>query len=484
MKFNFIFLSVIMLIVSSQAFSEQNVEDYVPVKDPEVKEKLDEWQDLKFGLFMHWGTYSQWGIVESWSLCTEEWIDRDKGRYQNYELYKQDYENLIASFNPVDFNPEKWMLAAKDAGMKYVVFTTKHHDGFCMFDTKTTDYKITSKDCPFHVNKKANVTKEIFDTFRKEGFKIGTYFSKPDWHSEYYWWPYYNTGPRHVNYNPAKYPQRWQQFKDYTYDQVEELMTDYGKIDILWLDGAWVRPIENMPEEYKPWALYNDWDQDVDMARIAKMGRKHQPGLIVVDRWVSGEFENYLTPENKIPDKAILVPWESCITMAPGWSYNKNHEYKSVRQLVHMMVDTVAKGGNFLLNIGPSPKGDWAPDAYDRLKGIGAWMKVNSEAIYDSRPIEPYKDGKVCLTQNKKTKAVYAIYLAGEDETRPPAKIWLNTIQPTDDNTQVTMLGVGELKWEKVGQGILVHIPDEVQKNPPCEHAWTIRIEKVLNFCG
>ncbi len=472
----YLLLIVAFMICIVPVLNAQHGEsEYIPVRDPQVKQRLEFWQDLKFGLFMHWGPYSVWGVTESWTICNEEWIHRTKGRFQNYEQYKEDYYNLYRRFNPRQFNPQKWVVAAKAAGMRYVVFTTKHHDGFCMFDTRTTNYKITSPECPFHTHPAADITKAIFDAFRQEDFLIGAYFSKPDWHCEYYWWPYYATADRHVNYDPAKHPQRWQKFKDFTYRQVEELMSNYGQIDVLWLDGAWVRPVNNMPEEYKAWAKKRDWNQDIDMPRIVHMARRHQPGLIVVDRWVSGEFENYLTPEQKIPEKALNVPWEACITMAPGWSYNKHHQYKSVRMLVHMLVDIVCKGGNFLLNIGPSPEGDWADEAYDRLAGIARWMKVNQEAIYATRPVQPYKEGNVCLTQ-KKDGTVYAIYLAEEGQTRPPTRIWMNHYQPPAGAT-LTFVGTNEpLKWEPVANGFLAYIPDTIVQNPPCNDAWAIRI--------
>lgn len=466
----------VVLGCAGGGLAQYDAEDWVKPGEPAVLEKLEQWQDIKFGLFMHWGAYSQWGVVESWTLCTEDWVSRDFGRHGRYDLYKEDYRNLYKTFNPVAFDPGKWRKAAEQAGMKYVVFTTKHHDGFCMFDTKTTGYRITSPECAFSSHPRADITKEIFDSFRKHDFMIGAYFSKPDWDCKDYWWPYYSTGSRHVNYDPAKHPERWQRFKDHTYRQIEELMTNYGTMDMLWLDGAWVRPYENTPEKLKDWAVFKDWDQDVDIPRIAKMARGHQPGLIVVDRWVSGPYENYLTPENKVPEKAMLVPWESCMTMAEGWSYNKDHRYKSTRQLVRTLVDVVAKGGNLLLNVGPSPEGDWAPAAYDRLKGIGDWMKVNSEAIYASRPVAPYKDGKVALTRNRHTGAVYGIYLADENEDTPPEKIWLNHIQPTEGG-EVTMLGVGRVVWKAVGNGMLVEIPERARRAPPCKHAWTIKIE-------
>ncbi|HWH68322.1 MAG TPA: alpha-L-fucosidase, partial [Candidatus Sulfotelmatobacter sp.] len=257
---------------------------YVPPKDPALQQKLAWWQGLKFGLLMHWGTYSQWGIVESWSICPEDeaWCRRTGPFAGDYFAYRQAYEKLQTTFNPTQFNPEHWAAAAKEAGMRYVVFTTKHHDGFCMFDTAQTDYRITATNCPFHANPRANVTKEVFAAFRKEGFGIGAYFSKPDWHCPDYWWPYFPPRDRNPNYDLKRYPQRWRQYKDFTWKQIEELMTGYGSIDILWLDGGWVCPPH----------------QDIDMNALATMARQHQPGLLVVDRSVAGENENYCTPEN------------------------------------------------------------------------------------------------------------------------------------------------------------------------------------------
>jgi len=227
-------------------FSQEHTasQAYTVPRDPQVREKLAEWRKIKFGLLMHWGTYSQWGVVESWSICPEDesWTQRQGPHSSDWYTYLKAYENLQTTFNPVKFNPERWAGAAKDAGMKYVVFTTKHHDGFCMFDSKETDYKITGSKSPFANNPKANVVKEVFSAFRNQGFMTGAYFSKPDWNNKNYWWPYFPPKDRHVSYDPEKYPQRWNDFKEFTYNQIQELMTDYGKIDILWLDGGWVRP--------------------------------------------------------------------------------------------------------------------------------------------------------------------------------------------------------------------------------------------------
>src|SRR6476659_10599899 len=372
--------------IASNAQQHNFNDSYVKPTDTLVQQKIEQWQDLKFGLFMHWGTYSQWGVVESWSICPEDegWTQR-RGPYSaSYNEYVKAYENLQTTFNPVNFNPDKWASAAKDAGMKYVVFTTKHHDGFCMFDTKQTDYKITSTKTPFSTNPKANVTKEIFDAFRKDGFMIGAYFSKPDWHCPYYWWPYFPPKDRNVNYDLQKHLDKWNEFKIYTYNQIKELMTGYGNVDILWLDGGWVRPKSTIDSSVD-WQRGITYDQDIDMARIAKMARSYQPGLLIVDRTVSGEYENYVTPEQTIPNSYLPYPWESCITMGDSWSYIPKENFKSVNKLIHILTDVVSRNGNLLLHIAPGPDGDWHADAYDTLKAIGTWLKQNGEAIYDSK---------------------------------------------------------------------------------------------------
>lgn len=433
---------------------------YTPPSDTLVQQNIEHWQDLRFGLFMHWGTYSQWGIVESWSICPEDegWTQRQGPHSKNYTKYVKAYEGLQTTFNPVKFAPEKWARAAKEAGMKYVVFTTKHHDGFCMFDTKETDYKITGSKTPFSTHPRSNITKEIFDAFRREGFLTGAYFSKPDWHNENYWWPYFPPKDRNVNYEPKKYPARWNAFKDFTYNQIKELMTGYGKVDILWLDGGWVRPLSTVDTAVE-WQRGIKQDQDIDMKRIASMARTHQPGLLIVDRTVPGEYENYTTPEQEVPAAPLSYPWETCMTMGGSWSYVPGDKYKSAQQLIYLLVRIVSRGGNFLLNVGPGPDGDWDPVVYERMKELGSWMKINGEGIYNSKPMAPYSSDNIYYTQSKDESTFYAFYLSGSDKLMLPGQILLKDIE-VKDGSVISVLGYSSrLKWKAENGNTLIYIP-------------------------
>ena len=373
--------------------------------DPEVLKKLDQWQDLKFGIMFHWGVYSVPGISESWALCSEDKFTARRKKIlpgATYGDFKKWYWGLADSFNPTKFNPAEWAAIMKDAGFKYLIFTTKHHDGFCMFDSKYTDYSIAKG--PYKDSKYSNVAYHVFDAFRQQDFMIGAYFSKPDWHCEYYWDPALSTPTRNPNYNIKKNPDTWAKFQQYTANQIDELMTDYGRIDILWLDGGWVKKANK---------------QDIKLDEIVDNVRKKQPGLIAVDRTVPGRNENYQTPELRIPKTQLNHPWESNITLTNTWGWNPRPKYKSVNWVINTLAEITAKGGCFALNVGPSGEGVIEKEVLVRLKKVGEWLKKNGTAIYATRITPNYNYGNVWFTANKDGQTLYAIYALPEGEKLP-----------------------------------------------------------------
>jgi alpha-L-fucosidase len=466
----FLILALCFIVVSSSLYAQTGPDTYVWPKDPEVLKNLQKWQGYKFGLLIHMGLYSELGTVESWGLCPEEWVGRD---VDNYFDYCTNYRNTRFKFNPVNFDPEKWARMFKSSGAKYMIYSSKHHDGFCLFDTKYTDFKVTDKSCPFSGNPKANVLKHVLDATRKEGLAAGVYFSKPDWTTPYFWWPYYPPKDRNPSYDITKHPDRWKKFVEYTQNQLNEVTTEYGKVDILWLDGCWVLPRSAITKNVEEFCKYPH-DMDINMKFIAERARASQPGMLVVDRWVQGEYENYLTPEQNIPPKALPVPWESCITMGNAWGWVKNDRYKSSRECVHLLVNIIAKGGNLLLGIGPNGKGEFEPKVYENLAQMGKWLEANGEAIYGTTPVEPYSDGKVAYTA-KGDKVIYAVYLPAKDEKEIPAYVMVRT--KLKGKLNVSLLASNEkLSYQAFDEIIMVSVPENLRATLAKQEAVVIKV--------
>ena len=388
-----------------------------------------------------------------------------------YTEFKESYFRQSEQFNPAGFNPDSWAVAAKKAGMRYLIFTTKHHDGFCMWDTDETDFSITGPQSPFRAHPKANITREVLSAFRKKGFMCGLYFSKADWHHPDYWSPLWATPDRNNNYDVRKYPEMWKRFKEFTFNQIEELMTSMGEVDILWLDAGWVRPDSTINDEVRSWGYdIPDWEQDINMSRIVSMARSCQPGLIVVNRSVHGPYENYRTPEQQVPDEGLSYPFEANMTMTSNWGYVKNAAYKPAAMLVRTLVDVVAKGGNFLLNIGPTPQGTFEEEACDRLEKIGRWMAINSEAIYQTRPWKRYHEGdNVRFTRSKDGKTLNVFALSW-----PWEPLELYTLAKSAVN-EISMLGDGALLVFRQRKGrLIIELPSGLKANGM--FVWTFQV--------
>lgn len=427
----------------AQSFVHQqsNTEDYVWPTDPQVLTKLKHWQDQKFGVLMHWGLYSVPGVVESWSICSEDWIVRE--RKPTYEEDKAWYWSQKDSLNPVNFDPSKWADVMKKAGMKYMIFTTKHHDGFCMFDTKYTDFSIAHG--PFGKDPRHNIAKEVFDAYRNKGFMIGCYFSKPDWHSKWFWNPYYATPNRRINYKKQQHPDWWQNYRKFTQNQLNELTTDYGNIDILWLDGGWIT------------------GDEIGLDTILVDARKRNPGMISVDRTIRGKNENYQTPEQGIPAKQLDIPWESCITLSHAWGWTPNAKFKSPNKVIGILSEIVAKGGCLALGVGPKADGTLQPEVVNTLLKIGSWLNKNGQAIYSTVNAAHYNDGKVWFTADKNGKTLYAIYALEDGEKTPKTITWTEN----KPKGKLILLQNGKsVKYTVKGNQVTVTLPSGLKNEP------------------
>ncbi|RLD84225.1 MAG: alpha-L-fucosidase [Bacteroidetes bacterium] len=364
----------------------------LPKETPEQKkERMFWWTDARFGMFIHWGLYAM--------PARHEWVKR-------YErISNEDYQKYFEMFNPDLYNPREWAKMAKNAGMKYAVITTKHHEGFCLFETKFTDYKATNTP----VNK--DLIKEWVDAFRAEGLGIGFYYSLLDWHH-----PDYTIDRNHPQsassdkeYDKLNKGKNMDVYRKYIKDQVKELLTNYGKIDIIWLDYSFPSR-----KDYKHGKDRKDWDSE----NLLKMVRELQPGIIVNDRLdllnVKGGWD-FTTPEqykvSKWPEKnGVKVPWETCQTFSGSWGYYRDEtSWKSDKQLLVLLIESVSKGGNLLLNVGPTARGTFDYRAIDRLEKMGEWMKYNNHSIYNctEAPSEFPKQDNCLLTYNPETNRLY-----------------------------------------------------------------------------
>ncbi len=357
--------------------------------------RLKWWTDARFGLFIHWGIYSQ--------PARGEWVKT------NEQLTSEEYIKYFEIFNPDLYDPREWARTARNAGMKYAIITTKHHDGFCLFNSKFTDYD--ALNTPYG----KDLIKEWVNAFRAEGLGIGFYYSIIDWHHPNFTIDFMHPQRPSVfskeEFDKLNKGRDMAVYREYMKNQVKELLTNYGKVDILWLDYA------------TPRDKFGKNRDDYGSVELVKIVRQIQPGILINNRADLYEYRggwDYLTPEQvAVPAWPVyegkLAPWETCQTMTGSWGYRRDlasagrYGEKSTRQLLVMLIETVSKGGNLLLNVGPTGRGSFEPSSEKAFKAIGEWMKYNSRSIYNctQAPPEFIAPGKTVLTWNPETRRLY-----------------------------------------------------------------------------
>jgi len=331
-----------------------------PASDADRERRMKWWHEARFGMFIHWGVYS--------TLGRHEWVMEDEG------IPVAEYAAFAKTFTPRPKAARAWAKLARAAGQKYMVMTTKHHEGFCLFDSKLTDY------CAPKQGPGRDLVAEYVEAARAEGRRVGFYYSLMDWH--------HPDGARCATDEAAR-----RRFVDYIHGQIHELLTNYGKIDVLWYDVAW--PLDA-----------NGWESE----KMNKMVFELQPDIIVNNRnKLDGDFA---TPEQRI--EAVKRSWESCMTMNGSWGYQKaDDDWKTPRTVIRNLISCSRDGGNYLLNIGPKGDGSIPDESVRILSSVGRWMDHNSASIYDTDPCQPRRSNYASFTRNRDTLYMHVHFWPG-----------------------------------------------------------------------
>jgi alpha-L-fucosidase len=388
MKKNLVFGFILCVAVGMSCFvTAQETPSWAKETGEQKEKRMEWWRHDRFGMFIHWGLYAM--------PARHEWVKH------NEKIPDEKYQVYFENFNPDLYNPKEWAAKAKAAGMKYVVLTAKHHEGFCLWDSKYTDFKVTNT--PYG----KDLLKPFVDAFRAEGIRIGFYYSLIDWHHPDF--PYdgiHPNGPSDPNERAAANEKRdIKKYQQYLKNQLTEILTQFGRIDELFLDFSY--PGENGKG-------HDDWDAE----NLLKLIRKLQPGILVDDRLDLNHTSwgwDFKTPEQFLPTEwptvdGQRVPWETCQTFSGSWGYHRDeHTWKSVHQLLVMLIEVTGKGGNLLLNVGPTARGVFDSRANERLAGMGQWIDYHARSIYGcTQAPDDFTAPRNCLlTYNPAAKRLY-----------------------------------------------------------------------------
>ncbi|WP_242117014.1 alpha-L-fucosidase [Aestuariivivens sediminicola] len=459
-------LSILLMTLScknqdkSQELQDAVVKvDYLNESEADFDKRMAWWRDARFGMFIHWGPYAVPAGTHKGEKIKGigEWI-MERGKIPIAE-----YENYARAFNPVDFNADAWAKLMKDAGMKYVVITSKHHDGFALWDSKVSSYDMVDFT-PYG----KDILKQLSEACRTYGIKFGTYHSIMDWHHPMAQGDTY-TGNRDITEEDKIEFEAY--LEQYLKPQVKELITAYDT-DILWFDGEWVKEFTH--DQGK--ALYQyvrELKPDIIINNRVDKGRQGMQGMNKEDADYAGDFG---TPEQEILEQASSLDWESCMTMNDTWGFKSyDHNWKSTSTLVHNLIDIVSKGGNYLLNVGPTAEGLIPEPSVTRLTEMGSWLAVNGEAIYNSQRFQNnFKQGEsIRFTKTKGTNTLYAITLE-----KPESVLTIKHMVP-EPNSSIQLLGhPGDLEWDyNETSGLSIHLPEDLLSGwNDTTYAWTFKI--------
>jgi alpha-L-fucosidase len=404
-----VFIAITLLfsgMLSTTSLVAQQPDEYTAYLNAS-EEVMQRWDDLTFGLFMHWDMSSLLGVEISWAKQSRVDVEGEG------DIPDTIYNNLYKSFNPAEFDAKQFVKVAKDAGMQYIIFTSKHHGGFCMFDSELTDYKITNTAFG------RDVLKELSDACHAEGMAFGFYYSQPDWH------------------HPDFISKDFDAYRPYLFGQVEELCTNYGTIDIIFFDGLFYGEKEYHSKE------------------LFKMIRTLQPNVVINNR--SGLPGDYKTPEQVVGAFNNQDYWESCMTLGTSWSWKVNDRLKSSDECIKILIQTVGGDGNLLLNVGPMPTGIIEYRQADTLRAIGDWLREYGESVYakNGGPYKPAAWGASTYDKN----IVYLHILSWYDapEYFPSLGITLKKAE---------LLTGGSVEAEETKKGIKFHVEEKDRKNP------------------
>ncbi len=460
--FNLMALACFTIIFSCQQKNtvvedEQASTNYLNESPEDFNNRMEWWRDARFGMFIHWGAYAvPAGMYDGKEVKgIGEWI------MKHGQIPIGEYEQFARQFNPVKFDAEEWVQIAKNAGMKYIVITSKHHDGFALWDSEVSDYNIVD-----YGSYGKDVLKALSSACKKEGIALGFYHSIMDWHHPDAQSQSYLMSDSLIH--PKGNPDFPRYLEEYMKPQVKELIDNFDPA-ILWFDGEWTQEFTH-EQGLELYQYVRSLKPEILINNRVDTGRRGMQGMNEEGDDYAGDFG---TPEQEILEGTSVFDWESCMTMNDTWGFKVNdHNWKSAELLIHNLIDVTAKGGNYLLNVGPTAEGEIPKPSVERLKEMGDWLGINGEAIYNTEKLNrSYKEGEnIRYIKRKGEQVFYAVSFE-----KPGPTISFNKLMP-NEGSSIYLLGFGQpLEWTfSEDDGLKIQIPQDAIS--ALNYAWTFKM--------